>query len=293
MMKKILLLFVLLFFVVPVQVLALPFNPTQLPGLVSWYDASSPSANLVDGHNVGTWTDLSGQSQNLQNSLGTGRPVYHANLLNGLGGITFSNSWLQTIDVNWSKYIYGTAGYTLFILSNSVNDTQVGDVFSTGTNESSTGRWEVFLPNTNNLVWWNFSSLSAYNFSVSTSVYTSVGPHIYSFVAPTGSGTLDYDGTQALTKTVPTPFSNPNCPLIIGGSQSGNCGIAFPNIMFYQGNIHEIIFYDKALTQAQYQMVEGYLACKWGLQGDLPMSHPYSTTCPVSLSGSYGPIGSW
>jgi hypothetical protein len=28
--------------------------------------------------------------------------------------------------------------------------------------------------------------------------------------------------------------------------------------------------------------VEGYLACKWGLQSQLPATHPYAKTCPAS-----------
>ena len=45
-------------------------------------------------------------------------------------------------------------------------------------------------------------------------------------------------------------------------------------VNFY-GNLYEIIFYTSALTTPQLQQIEGYLAWKWGLQKNLPSSHPF------------------
>jgi hypothetical protein len=45
---------------------------------------------------------------------------------------------------------------------------------------------------------------------------------------------------------------------------------------FYSGYTAEILIYSKFLTHAERQRVEGYLAWKWGLTGQLPAAHPYA-----------------
>jgi hypothetical protein len=48
----------------------------------------------------------------------------------------------------------------------------------------------------------------------------------------------------------------------------------------YAGYVNEVVYYDRALTTAQRQQVEGYLAWKWGLQSKLPSNHPYKNGAP-------------
>jgi len=46
------------------------------------------------------------------------------------------------------------------------------------------------------------------------------------------------------------------------------------------GNIAEVIVYNTALSDADRQKVEGYLAHKWGLTAKLPADHPYKSDPP-------------
>ncbi len=51
------------------------------------------------------------------------------------------------------------------------------------------------------------------------------------------------------------------------------------------GTINEILLFNRGLTLAERQQIEGYLAWKWGLQANLPSTHPYkSTPIPPLLS---------
>jgi hypothetical protein len=58
------------------------------------------------------------------------------------------------------------------------------------------------------------------------------------------------------------------------------------------GNLYEVLVYSKALTPAERQGVEGYLAWKWGFQTTLPSTHPYrnaplaAPSTPTGLTGS-------
>lgn len=60
--------------------------------------------------------------------------------------------------------------------------------------------------------------------------------------------------------------TTPALTLYIGGSSGGT---------YDTNTFAEVIHYNTALTSAQRQQVEGYLAWKWGLQNTLPSGHPY------------------
>ena len=48
----------------------------------------------------------------------------------------------------------------------------------------------------------------------------------------------------------------------------------------YAGQLGEMLMFSRALTATETTEVEGYLACKWGLQNRLPANHPYRYSCP-------------
>ena len=48
----------------------------------------------------------------------------------------------------------------------------------------------------------------------------------------------------------------------------------------WRGPIGELLVFDRKLTDAERQEVEGYLAHKWGLAGRLPSDHPYKDSAP-------------
>jgi hypothetical protein len=46
------------------------------------------------------------------------------------------------------------------------------------------------------------------------------------------------------------------------------------------GSIAEAIILPTALAAPERQRIEGYLAWKWGLQGNLPADHPWKAAPP-------------
>jgi len=50
---------------------------------------------------------------------------------------------------------------------------------------------------------------------------------------------------------------------------------------FMEGDISEIILIRRALTNEERQLMEGYLAHKWGLQDELPAGHPFRDEAPT------------
>jgi hypothetical protein len=49
---------------------------------------------------------------------------------------------------------------------------------------------------------------------------------------------------------------------------------------FWPGTVNEILVFSQSLTATQRQQIEGYLAAKWGLKGNLPTTHPFKVITP-------------
>jgi hypothetical protein len=89
------------------------------------------------------------------------------------------------------------------------------------------------------------------------------------------NGSLQASGvTQAGT----TPVTG---PLFING-QAGT------STNSYQSYLAEVLVFNTGLSQANRQIVEGYLAWKWGLQASLPNTHPYYDAGPSAGVTSVG-----
>lgn len=52
----------------------------------------------------------------------------------------------------------------------------------------------------------------------------------------------------------------------------------------FLGHICDFLIYDRVLTTAERQQLEGYLAHKWGLRSYLTASHPFKNTIPIGTS---------
>ena len=103
--------------------------------------------------------------------------------------------------------------------------------------------------------------------------FGAVGNISYSIVRNGVSSSVYSAGTligsnNSSSGTVPTT-SQPFC---IGGGLADNG--------WFNSFISEIVIYNYALPTTQRQQIEGYLAWKWGLQAQLPPSHPHKAAAP-------------
>ena len=63
-------------------------------------------------------------------------------------------------------------------------------------------------------------------------------------------------------------------------NQIGRVGTSSPNFSYHSGTIAEIIVGRESLSDSNRQLIEGYLAHKWGLTSNLPVDHPYKSVAP-------------
>ena len=160
--------------------------------------------------------------------------------------------------------------------------------------------WGNDAPNNANRVqFFTFAVFSQNNFGyflnngylTNTTALNTPNRQLYEFFAQTGvtngtsvwfNGTIGSAGTG--TELVNTPQAG-NATLYFGGGETNSI---YPSHIEF----NEIIGFDAALTTQQRQQMEGYLAAKWGLQTNLPASHPYKTLpvltrpfLPLDISG--------
>jgi hypothetical protein len=55
---------------------------------------------------------------------------------------------------------------------------------------------------------------------------------------------------------------------------------SFYNAIGWAGDVAEIVIADSAIGSADREKLEGYLAHKWGLESNLPSTHPYKSSAP-------------
>ena len=61
----------------------------------------------------------------------------------------------------------------------------------------------------------------------------------------------------------------------------------------FDGDYAELLIYNRALSDAEIQKVEGYLAHKWGLDGNLDASHPFKTQPLVTVGQKFSYDGNF
>ena len=104
---------------------------------------------------------------------------------------------------------------------------------------------------------------------------------------------INPDPSQSSTMSVYT-----NGTLIASGtSQSGTTAVTSPLYINGQGGtstnsyasyLAEVVVFNTGLSLANRQLIEGYLAWKWGLQASLPNTHPYYSATPSAGVTSVG-----
>ena len=240
------------------------FTPTAISNCALWLDGADPAGTGVvpAAGNLATWVDKSTSANNA--IAGTAvYPQYNTAFLNNLGVVGLTNA----------------ADY--FTVANNLNSASLTYVFVMKPTTANTGGYCGLLSTDtpgiygrsialNNMVF----QLEYYNGFTATSITTNSSTwYIVSVVFNgTTSITISYNG---IISTYSGSGTGTNSSGLTIGSYNNSSSYTTYNANFY---LAEAIVYTSALSQTQYQQVEGYLAQKWGLTSSLPVGHPGKTT---------------
>lgn len=239
------------------------WTPTQIP-TVFWYDPSDAATITTSGATVTQVLDKSGNGYTLSvTTPGKTGPTIGTRTLNGLNVFEYALVEPNNQVLENDSFSYNQAATPLclamIVRCDDEGLTEADFIFS-GT-ETVTPRI-AFRRTT-------VSSLEILSASVlSTPLGVAPEDQTMLLLAKFNSttSTIRKDGTQLAAGNIGTvPFSSMN----IGASEGEAQAV--------EGYIAEIVSFADPTKQ---EIVEGYLAWKWGLQGSLPPTHPYKNFPP-------------
>ncbi len=251
------------------------YSPLGISGLSIWYDGADPNGNgslPSNGANISSWVDKSGNGRNATTS--SNFPRFSATSQNNLGTIRFNGSSGTPNYLDTPSFNFGTSTRTAFFL-----------IQNTGPSSGAGATPVWFWPNTGNgtnsqsMVLWinvdNQGSSAELAFSAQKNLYLIV---MFRLGVTTGFQELFVNGTLVAsgTKSVGgTSYANATAGYRLGWL-TGDTGSTY----VFDGNMGEILLSSSAISNTQRQQVEGYLAWKWGLAGNLPANHPFKNSPP-------------
>lgn len=229
-----------------------PFDPSQLSGLVSWYDAQDASTITQSAGLVSQWNDKSPSALDVSQSTSANMPIYSATSYGGLPGITFSSFGTKVLTAS-TPPLTSFTDFTAYIVINFAsfgfswiyNIQDATDAFLMFNTESG-GKWEIY------------SDKRSPNPVRATTALSAATPYQLGFfrsAAALESFRVNGVADSHTATSSPTIVTGTPVVLNIGNSTSGSNGL--------NGTIGEIIVYDRLLNSTEIGQVETYLSAKW------------------------------
>ncbi len=253
------------------------WTPSELSSLIVKFDATDENSldlaaeeHTQGGYLVNSWTDtISGNSPA---NTGNSRPRYTTQ--GGRPCVYFERYTTDTLsdslnDTSPSANLL-SGNHTIFIVANRdrmVSPAQYDRVLSLTSQDVNQG-WTFSFhadSDTARLSVGTGAANSSFNIGL---IDATVGGII---CARFGSTTTTfYDGkTGGTTASLPNYGATPELSMAL-----------YPGPVSLKGGIFEVLIFNEALSLPNRQLVEGYLAHKWGTNASLDSNHPYYSTAP-------------
>ena len=227
-----------------VVILPTPLNPLHInnPAPNVWFDAND-TATLTGSSPVTAWNDKSGNQRTATRTAGT-LTLVTANAVNGMPVVNFADNTYANITGNMNS----KQQYIVFNLPN------VGDWGSVLGSQKRSG----YMFNRNGSMW---------NQNYPTAVRQNGGAEL------SGNFQLSNIGNYMVVRiTGNSNDTSVRAGWALGRQEGwGRLGM----------NLAEVVSFGTTLSVADEYKMEGYLAHKWGLTGNLPATHRYKSSKPM------------
>lgn len=242
--------------------------PTDASVAVTWWVDASQLIGYSDGDPVSSWTDQSGNGAPASTAGTTfNAPHYKTGIINGKPVVRFVASNSEALRA------YPVTSPTP-ATSDPASYFAVGKL-NGGTNARLFGGIYPLLRNWL-MGWWNGDEdvMYAEGFVAGGTIPAGTAVKVYGAVY-TGSVTGFYNVGNLIASN-----GNGNNNINNGVALSGYDATGATNELS-DGDLAECLIYDAALGTTDRQLVEGYLAWKYGVQAQLPGGHPYAAAAPT------------
>tara|TARA_R100001440_G_scaffold22980_4_gene37452 strand:+ start:14244 stop:15794 length:1551 start_codon:yes stop_codon:yes gene_type:complete len=233
--------------------------------LTAWYKADSITGS--DGDAVTSWTDSSGNGNDVSQSVAVRQPTFQTDELNDLPVVRYDGTNDILTDGDIAELDVGTGDIWMATVLKSTDDSGVQDYFEKGHQEFglsclANGKLRICMGSTANGPVQDAGNWSRTEFVLVTG----------SRVSNTNNGFVNGSAMDTTGTTDNGSISNSNV-LDIGSRAIG----AGP----MTGDIAEVLVGGATLTEDDRKRLEGYLAWKWGLEENLPSNHKYKKFPPT------------
>jgi hypothetical protein len=243
------------------------WTPSDIGGSVvtAWYKADSISGS--DGDAVSSWSDSSGNSNTASQGTPQRQPTLQTNELNSLSVVRFDGGNDILSDGDIAALDVGTGDIWLAAVFKSTDDSGAQFFFEKGTTSfglmtTAAGVLQARLGGNTNVPTQSAGNWSRTEFVIVTAAR----------VSSTCNGFVN---GSAMTTTGTTNTGS------ISNSSVFDIGAAAVGGQTMTGDIAEILVGGATLTDTNRQLIEGYLAHRYGLSGNLPSDHPYKNFAPT------------
>jgi hypothetical protein len=217
-----------------------------------WLDAADPNTIIDSGGAVSQWNDKSIKQIDLTQGTASKQPTTDARTLGGLNVLEFDGT--DVFQTNQSKH--GTSYLVAIMLDYDSGSSVLSESSSGGSQSFTIGDAGVTLQADSNIVY------SGGSLSGPTLLVLKID-RVLNVATIYRNGISE--GTSALTADV-------------GGGVAVRIGSNFVGGISYDGGLGEVVYSDN-ITDTTRQLLEGYLAWKWGTT--LPVGHPYEFARPT------------
>ena len=251
----------------------IPFSPSIISKISLWLDSADTSTIVQSGGLVSSWNDKSGNGYNATQSTSSNQPRW----TNTTAGVSFDGI---TQALSNTSVSISLGEHTVFIVQSQAITQTNARFFCMGPDytSSDTGSNSIYYGGGGNACWaYGLTGYYAQPFGVTNPWPKAIYSDVYSYNSSGYGGTLYLNGTSTGNAGIVGHNWGTNSVVYTVGS--GYSASQLNN--FFNGNIYEILVYSVKLSTFNRQIVEGYLAWKWGLQANLQSNHPYKNAAPL------------
>jgi hypothetical protein len=258
-----------------------------------WLDANDESTITI-ATGVSEWRDKSGNQRNVTQATGATQPTQTLGGLNGKSVLSFNGSQYLTSPaaVSTWNFLHNTNGSSIFAVwkpgnvsdpnavysligNNAGVSANIGFYFIYDDRVSSSRNDRVLIQISRGI-----SGQSAVQNTTADGAHPANTPTIISQVADPNNGTAANRSFLRINRTLIQNNTDLFAPVATNASFALQIGACGNNIIPLVGYIAEVIILSSIASNNTRQILEGYLAWKWGLQNNLSQDHPFLNRPP-------------
>lgn len=266
------------------------FGLTWTPSIITtslWLDSSDSNTFSLNGNDVIQWDDKSGNNLNCSQLTSANRPIIVSSVQNSLNVVRFVDSDYLSSTSNLNL----TSGFTIFIVAKNRIRKNYSGLFRVGAAaipSNDVSNLEIYWQQgTTDTASGNIVTVGNRNINFKGDQTNNAPPAVNNYYIHSAQASGTSFATRYMNGTLLGSDQNFGTGSVVPASTNlYHVGVGYPAAgnavsACLDGDICEIVVLNSIASTLTRQIMEGYLAWKWGLEANLPNDHPYKNAAPT------------